>query len=73
MVFLPDYCIDCLDYSSSLLRLYAPKTIPLVPSNHLELTSLDLLGEVVEVQLELVLHLLPWQVPIRHQQSISRL
>jgi hypothetical protein len=72
VVLLPDYCVDRLHNVSRLLRLGTPKTVTLVSSDHLKLASLDLLGEVVEIQLELVLHLLPWEVPVGHQKPTAR-
>lgn len=66
MVLLLDDVIDPLHHLSDHLPLPAPETVSLVTGDNLELVVLELLCEVIEVELELVLHLLAGQVSVGH-------
>lgn len=72
MVLLAYDVVDGADNLRNILSLRAAKTVPFVSSHHLELSSLHLLSEVIEVQLEFVLYLLSGKVAVGHHEALLR-
>lgn len=68
MVLLLDDIIDPFHYIGHNLPFPTPEAVPLIPSYYFKLAVLEFLGEIVEVELKLVLDLLAGQVAIGHGQ-----